>query len=54
MKEMLQMALDALEPDAARYRWLRDWATSSDWEYIGWQTNTDAAIAKMAERKGEA
>ncbi len=45
---------EKVQQDAARYRWLRDWAQSSDWEYIGWQRETDKAVdAARAALKGE-
>jgi hypothetical protein len=53
----LMDGLAKLEQDAARYWWLRDVASSSDWEYIGHQlaANTDAEIdASIAALKGEA
>ena len=46
--------IDALREDAERYRWLRNEAESSDWEYIGHQTaiNSDREIdAAIAARK---
>lgn len=48
----LTEGLEKVRRDAARYRWLRDWAQSSDWEYIGWQSDTDKAVD--AAMKGEA
>lgn len=35
---------DVIRKDAARYRWLRDRASSSDWEFAGYQTSKDAHI----------
>ena len=35
---------DAIRKDAARYRWLRDRASDSDWEFAGYQTSKDAHI----------
>lgn len=44
--ERLRAEVAALRKDAERYRWLRDIATDSDWEFISDQVadNTDAAI----------
>lgn len=35
---------DVIRKDAARYRWLRDRASSSDWEFAGYQASKDAHI----------